>query len=124
MKLPDQYRYTYKTTLFAGHWKHDYQLIGRHGGLNFHITDMGDEYAAKYNVDRFSAGLEYHWRVPPDYMADKPPSHDRCWLLKCPCWHDGTSVYAQETLLPLFDGRDHMRLFMKLAMDANERLVP
>jgi hypothetical protein len=118
--LPREYRYVYKLWLFAGHWKHNYHLVGRWGGLNFHITDFGEERLAAI-PDRYSAGLECHYRQPPDYMRNDPPSHDCCWLLKAPCWHDGTSIYAQETLLPLFDGKDHVRMFVHLAKEADER---
>ena len=111
-KLPREYRYTYKLHLFAGYWNHDYQLVGRHGGLNLHITDMGDN---TIGGERYSTGLEYHYREPPDHMTDQPPSQDECWLLKQPCWHDGTSLYARERYLPMFDGQNHERMFFALA---------
>ncbi len=67
----------------------------------------------------WSAGLETHSRTP--LYADEAPSHDYCWLLKCPCWHDGTTMYAEETYLPMaLDGR-HGDIFRRLAFDADER---
>lgn len=115
--LPRTYRYQYRMWLFAGHWKHSYELIGRWGGIHFHVTDFADNPHAS---ERYSAGLEIHYRQPPPYM-DGPPSHDECFLLKAPCWHDGTSLYAQERILPLFNGRDHDTLFRFLAGEADER---
>lgn len=119
--LSRKYRYKYTATLFAGKWRHDYQIIGRHGGMNFHVDDFGE--SNKHFPQRYSAGLEIHYREPPAYMDDQPPSHDMCWLLRCPCWHDGTTAYAEEALLPLFDGVNHERLFAKLALESDERFI-
>ena len=119
--LPRKYRYKYTLTEQFGHWRHSYELVGRWGGLHFHVTDMGANNPHVY--ERYSAGLECHWREPPSYMADAPPSHDDCWLLKQPCWHDGTSLYARETILPLFDGQSHERMFLFLAGEADERFA-
>ncbi|MGL5736888.1 MAG: hypothetical protein ACRCYS_18645, partial [Beijerinckiaceae bacterium] len=46
-------------------------------------------------------GVEYHWaNYPEDSGWFKPdePSQSDCWLLKGPCWHDGTSLYFSESL--------------------------
>lgn len=98
-----RYRVRYVWSHRFGHPHHSYEVVGRHGGLHLHISDLGDEHAKKYG-ERYSAGLESHWREPPGYMADQPPSQDECWLLKQPCWHDGTSLYAQERYVPMFVG--------------------
>jgi len=39
-----------------------------------------------------SGGIELHYQIPPDYMDDQAPSHQDCWLLNSPCWHDGSSL--------------------------------
>ncbi len=109
--LPRIYRYQYCLRLFAGNWNHSYEVIGRWGALNFHVTDLGEDYAKKFSSDQYSAGLECHYRTPPSYMADQPPSQDYCWLLKQPCWHDGTSLYALEVLMPFFDPQNHKPMF-------------
>lgn len=114
--LPRTYRYQYRLSLRYGSWAHSYELVGRHGALHLHINDMGEKHA-----DRYSAGLEIHYRSPPEYMDDKPPTHDECWLMKCPCWHDGTTLYAETHFLPMFDGVNHERLFLALATEADER---
>lgn len=97
--------------------RHQWELVGRHGGLHFHasITDG-------YGV---TAGLEVHYLTPPDYMRNDPPSQLPCWLLKCPCWHDGTSLYASETLWPMVEpmlrSGDHDTIFRILEREADER---
>jgi hypothetical protein len=120
--LPRTYRYEYRLSSRFGHWRHSYSLIGRWGGLEFHVTDLGES-ALSYTSERLSSGLEVHHREPPEYMASDPPSHDECWLLKSPCWHDGTSLYARETLLPMFDGVSHEKMFSRLAHEADDRFA-
>ena len=122
--LPLKYRYTYKLAPRFGNWGHVWKLIGRWGGLHLHITDFGAEHAEKYG-DRYSAGLEVHYRVPPKHMNDQPPSFDHCDLIECPCWHDGTSLYPQENILPiwLISPNDHEGMFRLLARYADERFA-
>ncbi len=114
--------YRFKYTFFEpfGHPKHFYEAVGRWGGLHFHVTDLGETHAEKYG-ERYSAGLEVHYRQPPDYMDDRPPSHDDCWLLKCPCWHDGTSLYAMKSMLPRWDQKNPKAVFRMLEREADER---
>lgn len=114
--LPKQYRYSYKAKLWAGKWRVDYELVGRHGGVHLHVSGPHN-YDGE---DHYSAGLEVHYRSPPEYMQNDPPSHDECWLLKCPCWHDGTSLYAQEGYLQIVLMAAHEHVFRKLASDADD----
>jgi len=74
---------------------HEWSTIGRHGALHLRITDLGEK-----SDPRYSGGLEIHYRTPPEHMADDAPSHDDCWLLKCPCWHDGSSLYVRDVVIP------------------------
>lgn len=103
-----------------GHPTHVWTCIGRHGAVHFHVTDMGEDF--KYG-DRYSGGLEVHYRQPPEHMRDQAPSHDKCWLIGCPCWHDGTSLYASETLIPfwLAAPHDHERMFRLLEREYSDR---
>ena len=115
--LPARYRYTYKTFLQYGQWKHEYTLVGAKGGVHLHISGPH-----KYDgQDHWSAGLEVHSRTPMN-GEDKPPSHDECWLLRCPCWHDGTSLYAQEHFLPIVMMGDTDRVFFELVNFADSNL--
>ncbi len=99
--------------------RHCWTCIGRHGAMHLHIsgpyTHSGSE--------TWSAGLETHYRQPPEYMADDAPSHEKCWLLGCPCWHDGTSLYASGHYLPLWmsNPHDHEAMFLHLQGEYRER---
>lgn len=117
--LPRQYRYRYTAGLFVGTWRHMFIAIGAHGAVHFHTACHHYD-----NKDNWSSGLEFHWRVPPPGMQNQPPSHDQCEILKCPCWHDGTSLYADEHYLPMFIRGDAGAIFRSLASDADERLTP
>ena len=105
-----KYRCKYEYCNRFGHPNHTYTCIGRHGAVHFHISDFGAEWE-KTHGQRFGAGLEIHYREPPPHMADYAPSQDKCWLIGCPCWHDGTTMYAEETLLPMWRPNDHERMF-------------
>lgn len=99
---------------------HQWVLVGARGAIHLHISGPhrfdGEE--------SFSAGLEMHYRQPPDYMANSAPSHDECQILKCPCWHDGTSLYAQERFLPrwLSDPNNHDAMFAALEREYRDRM--
>ena len=118
MKYRNEYRYHCP----FGHPKHIYICRGRHGAMHFHITDLGEVHAKKYG-HRYSSGLEAHHRTPPSYMDDRAPSHEECWVIGGPCWHDGTSLYAEESLLPFWlqDPHDHERMFRLLEREYEDR---
>jgi hypothetical protein len=103
------HKYEYRCEIHRSHgmgWMYLYIIIGRHGAIHLHFTE--------YDEDRIKqtpalampcGGLEAHYREPPDYMKDQAPSHSPCQILGQPCWHDGTSLYASETLYPLWKDR-------------------
>lgn len=66
----------------------------------------------KEGVDRYYGGIEIHRASPPDYAPSVTPSNDYCWALGKPCWHDGSSLWASEYWIPLWDNgftpHDHM----------------
>ena len=113
--LLKRYRYAFSAKLFAGCWRYDYSLVGAKGGMNLHITGPHNSGGS----DHWTAGLETHSRTP--MHGDEAPSHDECWLLKCPCWHDGTSSYAEETYLPMHMAGRHGAVFHQMVRDADER---
>lgn len=50
----------------------------------------------------YGGGVETHSAVPFKYSSDKEtPDHSDCRLIGR-CWHDGTSLYAREYVIPLF----------------------
>ena len=110
----DRYKYKYEKSYFAGSWSHSYSLVGRYGGLSLNIREY---------KDTPSAGLEYHYRQPKDYMDDCP-SHEKCHVINGPCWHDGTSLYARERYLPLFEAGYEDLIFSFMTSDANEAFYP
>ena len=106
----------YRFSIEHGAERHVWTCIGRHGALHLHIS-------GPFDAD-WSGGLEVHYRVPPGYMDDCAPSSERCWLIGGPCWHDGTSLYVRETLVPLWlaDRHNHALMFSILEKEYRSRL--
>lgn len=44
------------------------------------------------------------WKcIAPPLCGDNPPDHGQCQAVSMrPCWHDGTSSYAMDKLLPMW----------------------
>ena len=69
--------------------------VGEHGGVEFWF----DEH------DRIGklGGVETHWsHDPPDYM-DGGPHHTDCEVTGGNCWHEGTSLWASEHWIPMYE---------------------
>lgn len=108
-------------TKFKGHlykWdkpfdsiRHNWELRSVHGAINFHCS--------VYN-GTVCAGLEFHSIYP---KGDYAPDHVNCPLTGGRCWHDGTSLYASETLWPLIEpylkAGDHGSIFTILETEAD-----
>lgn len=124
--LPRRYRYSYELKTRFGHWEHVYLLVGARGAIHFHVTDYGkDGEHNKAFVDRYSGGIEVHYRTPPDPECG-PPDHDKCEFLGgSPCWHDGSSMQAKERLIPFWsrDPSNHEAMFRYLVCDADAHLA-
>lgn len=122
-KLSDDYRYQYRMFLRFGNWEHNYELVGQRGGVHLHITEYSEDYVA--TCGPYGGGIEFHYRTP--YRGNtKPPDHDECWLIKCPCWHDGSSLWASEYWVPMFANggkTDHVRMFRALAHAADKKFA-
>lgn len=74
-----------------------YCVLGPKMGVDFHVSEIeGSTYPR-------IAGLECHYRECPSYLDGKEPFSEACWLHGGRCWGDGTSLYATEVLLPMFD---------------------
>jgi len=113
-KLTGKYRCKMNIYERFGAWAASYEAIGAKGAVHYHVSRHMD---SEGNIS-YTSGLEYHFRSPPAYMQDSPPSHDECHLLKAPCWHDGTSLYASEVYEPLFLRSQHESIFRQLEHDA------
>ena len=94
-------------------FKKEYKYYQRYGENMGHMWTVICRYGAKYitiheyknsnGIIDFSGGIETLWLSPPDYMKHEAPHHQHCWLLKAPCWHDGSSLYVSEKIIPLFE---------------------
>lgn len=116
----------YEYTNEFGTVRHIWSVYGARMGVHLHISDLGEERAAKYaDGRRYSGGIELHYRTPPDYMRDQAPASKACWLIGGPCWHDGSSLQADERWIPLWQSapHDHERMFLMLQceLDAHDR---
>lgn len=75
-----------------------YVVIGGEGAIHFHIHESSEESRKTFGT-RFWGGVEMHSRTPT-YDPDKPPDSNNCWILGCQCWHDGSSLLAEERFIP------------------------
>lgn len=85
----------YTWSKLFGHLTHRWELVGPSGALEFHVTMLDEKRGGA------SAGLEVHHREPPEHMRGEAPSQLACKLTGGWCWHDGSSLYATESLWPL-----------------------
>lgn len=97
--------------------RHHWHLRGPKGGISFSVSLWegagGAEKHAKFGGP--SCGLEFHHGFDPT-GGKEAAHHARCWLLEGPCWHDGTSLYASETIWPIVQSMmpDHAAIFRLL----------
>lgn len=92
--------------------QHHWEFVGPEGGIHFHVS--------VYKANDPSCGLEFHHTARSGYYrcAEAAPDHIACPLLGEPCWHDGTSLYAIETIWPMVEpmlrSSDHEAIFRLL----------
>lgn len=110
MAVPEGLFWEYRLSLRSGRYPvHTWILSGERGAIHAHCTRDISNYRQEW-----LGGIECHYAEPPDYMRDKEPSHELCWLIHKPCWHDGTSLGFSEQIAPYlsshtnaFDESDH-----------------
>jgi hypothetical protein len=73
-------------------------VVGPAGAVDFHCTNE----PVKGWSERVG-GLEEHRRAPAYYQNAESPSHEHCSLLNGKCWHDGSSLYASEFIIPFYE---------------------
>jgi len=124
--IPDRMVWTYRQTLRGGRVNHEWTLVSDIGGVHIHGFRCGyDDYQPEW-----LGGIEYHWATAPDYMDAEKPSHEHCWLLGKPCWHDGSSLQFSEQIAPWLPERDtlddwmHERITRELAYRYRETFSP
>ena len=77
---------------------HRWELVGPRGALHLSVQIY------EKGADREPAcGLEFHYWEPPEHAKDSAPDHVHCALTGGRCWHDGTSLYARETIWPMIE---------------------
>lgn len=65
-----------------------------------HMDEHGDQVWNSHGEGVVRArGIEVH-SATPLYQSDLEPSDTQCWLIGGKCWHDGTSLWAIEHVLP------------------------
>jgi len=123
-----RYRHHKYTWLRRGDWiAHRWELVGPYGAL--HFSAQIHQPARDMTTERYetSCGLECHYAQPPEYMQGQAPTQTDCALTGGWCWHDGTSLYAMETLWPEFSERlrigDHDGIFRALEYEADQRFA-
>jgi len=77
-------------------------VVGVKGGVHFWCEECSAHWQKSYG-ERYCGGVEVHWRNKPEWASRDKPDNDNCWLLEGPCWHDGSSLYADEVAIPKWE---------------------
>lgn len=93
--------YTYSQTFNLPN--HTWTCIGGVGAIHLHIR----AYKRDAEIFDWTSGIEYHSRRPFKHAPHDAPNHADCWLLNEPCWHEGSSLYAQEVWFPRWKAEPH-----------------
>lgn len=98
--------------------RHQWSFLGPVGGVHFTASYFKDG-------EPPACGLEFHHTRAAGLYPDEAPHHTKCWLTGEPCWHDGTSLYASETLWPMIEpilrSGDHETIFRFLEQEYDRR---
>ncbi len=86
--------WTYQKVFRGSRWTHLWSLADKTGGI--HISANVFDWSG--GRKEWSGGCETHYVAAPDYMSAEKPSHEHCWVLGGPCWHDGSSLYFSENV--------------------------
>jgi len=101
----------------SGNGRIAWGVVGPKGGVHFWVTEQP--------IDKwgYAGGVEQHWREPePGSWHDgRPCSHELCWLLDAPCWHDGSSLYASEFFIPLWQQGGEEAVWRQLEREYRKR---
>lgn len=97
------HKYTWSKPFGSVH--HHWELRSANGGVHFHVGIV-EGYGP-------SCGLEFHSVKP--LHGESAPDHIDCPVTGGRCWHDGTSLYAQDILWPIIESYlrtgDHGKIF-------------
>jgi len=98
--VPNGLTWAYKVSLRGGHEEHIWSLVGERGGIHVNAW-LAPPIKGYYAEHRWLGGIEGHSPIPREYESETP-SHEHCWLIDGPCWHDGSSLQFSEQLAPWF----------------------
>ncbi|TDQ63605.1 hypothetical protein ATL17_1612 [Maritalea mobilis] len=76
------------------------------GGVHIWAIEQDKDWRDRWG-ERFLGGIEIH--SPKPLYGDCQASHDDCWLLNAPCWHDGSSLQFSEQIEPVMRHCDDIR---------------
>jgi hypothetical protein len=73
---------------------HSWFLVGPQGAVHVHIAQS----------DKFEGGggIECHWNEYRPEFA-RAPDHLECQVTKRPCWHDGSSMFVSDHIMPMLN---------------------
>lgn len=107
-EVPEGIVWQYKVITREGHDNHTWCLNGPRGGI--HVDAW--ETTGGWRDERWMGGIEAHAPI-----GDGKPSHEHCWLIGKPCWHDGSSLQFSEQIAPYltppgkpFTENDHLEV--------------
>lgn len=82
--------------------RHCWWVRGPKGGAHIWAAATDEDFRQRFG-EHFYGGIECHSPKPLyDYDGySSEPHHEECWLLKGPCWHDGSSLQFSETIEPM-----------------------
>ena len=102
--MTDKKQYTH---YFVPRERHEFAVAHNGTGLHFWCERMPD--VTGFTEREWFGGIEVHWSNCPPWATDRGPDHEHCWVLDGPCWHDGSSLQAEEIWIPrwLYDPSDH-----------------
>lgn len=122
--VPEGMVWQYKTTVRGGRDTHTWCLNGPRGGI--HVDAW--EAPMSFGDERWMGGIEGHSPTPREYDS-AAPSHEHCWLLQGPCWHDGSSLQFSEQIAPYlthpgkpFPESDHLHVLCVMMSRYNQWL--
>ncbi len=79
---------------------HMWTAIGDNGGVHIWAAPS-PHMGGRSWPEKFFGGIEIHSKTRMYTFGDGKPDQEKCWLIGCPCYHDGSSLYFSERIEPL-----------------------
>lgn len=94
-----KYKQSYRMYWRFSSWGHSWEMVGEAGAIHVHLSTYLT--GKDLRLWELSGGIELHYRKPPGHLKDRPPSYTDCPLIGL-CWHDGSSLWVTEQIVPNF----------------------